>query len=78
MAQKTLIIGIGSTGLRILEEAQQYHYEFTGRNKPGNNVEFLYFETDISNKSKSTAGGRSVIHPVMCDFTNINVDVQQL
>jgi len=78
MAQKTLIIGIGSTGLRILEEAQQYHYEFTGRNKPGNNVEFLYLETDTSNESKSTAGGKSEIHPVMCDFTNINVDVKQL
>jgi len=78
MANKTLIIGIGSTGLRILEEAQQYHYEFSGRNKPGNNVEFLYIETDISNESKSTAGGKSEIHPVMCDFTNINVDVTQL
>ena len=59
MAKKTLIIGIGSTGLKILEEAQQYHYEFTARNKPGNNVEFLYIETDISNTSKSTAGGKS-------------------
>ena len=78
MAKKTLIIGIGSTGLKILEEAQQYHYEFTGKNKPGNNVEFLYIETDISNLSKSTAGGKSEIHPVMCDFTNINVDVTQL
>ena len=31
----TLIIGIGSTGLKMIEHAQQYHYEFTGRNRPG-------------------------------------------
>jgi len=27
----TLIIGIGTTGLSIIEEAQQLHYEFTGK-----------------------------------------------
>jgi len=78
MAKKTLIIGLGTTGLRVIEEAQQYHYEFTGRNKPGRNVEYLYIETDVSNGSKSTAGGKSEINPIMCDFTNINVDVRQL
>ena len=28
----SLIIGIGSTGLKMIEHAQQFHYEFTGRN----------------------------------------------
>ena len=30
----TLYIGIGSSGLRVLEEAQQFNYEFTGKNTP--------------------------------------------
>ena len=77
MAKTTLIIGIGSTGLNIIEEAQQYHYEFIGKNKPGKNVEYLYLETDISNKSKSTAGGKSMINPVFVDFTDIDVDIKQ-
>ena len=41
----TLIIGIGTTGLRIIEEAQQYHYEFTGKNKPGSKTKFTEIET---------------------------------
>lgn len=77
MAKTTLIIGIGSTGLNIIEEAQQYHYEFIGKNKPGKNVEYLYLETDISNKSRSTAGGKSKINPVFVDFTDIDVDIKQ-
>ena len=79
MAKKSLIIGIGSTGLSILEEAQQYHYEFTSQNKPGNNVEFIYLETDKSNKSRDTAGGKTEINPIFVDFGNdTNVDIAQL
>lgn len=79
MAKKSLIIGIGSTGLSILEEAQQYHYEFTSKNKPGNNVEFIYLETDKSNKSRDTAGGKTQINPIFVDFGNdTNVDINQL
>ena len=79
MAKKSLIIGIGSTGLSILEEAQQYHYEFTSSNKPGNNVEFIYLETDRSNKSRDTAGGKTQINPIFVDFGNdTNVDINQL
>ena len=74
----TLILGIGTTGLRIIEEAQQYHYEFTGRNKPGSNVEYLYIETDTSRLAKSTAGGETEIDAVMFDFEKIQVDIDQL
>lgn len=74
----TLIIGIGTTGLRIIEEAQQYHYEFTGRNKPGSNIEYLYIETDTSRLPKSTAGGETEIEAVMFDFEKIQVDIDQL
>ena len=78
MAQKTLIIGLGTTGLRIIEEAQQYHYEFTGRNKPGDNVEYLYIETDTSRLPKATAGGQSEINDVMFNFSKVSVDIEQL
>ena len=72
----TLIIGIGTTGLNIIEAAQQYHYEFTGRNKPGSNVEYLYIETDTSKVAKSTAGGETEIEGVKFDFDKIQVDDQ--
>ena len=74
----TLIIGIGTTGLNIIEAAQQYHYEFTGRNKPGSNVEYLYIETDTSKVPKSTAGGETEIEGVKFDFDKIQVDIDQL
>ena len=45
----TLFIGIGSSGLKVLEEAQQFNYEFTGKNK-SRDVHYLYLETDLSNK----------------------------
>ena len=75
---KTLVLGIGTTGLRIIEEAQQYHYEFTGRNKPGDNVAYLYIETDTSRVPKSTAGGESEIESVMFDFDKVQVDIDIL
>ena len=75
---KTLILGIGTTGLRIIEEAQQYHYEFTGRNKPGKNTSYIYIETDTSRLAKSTAGGNSEIEAVLFDFDQINVDIEIL
>tara|TARA_B110001452_G_scaffold1005_1_gene909 strand:+ start:15466 stop:17907 length:2442 start_codon:yes stop_codon:yes gene_type:complete len=60
----TLIIGIGSTGLKMIEHAQQYHYEFTGRNRPGGNVEYLFLETDINRKPAETASGSTDINDV--------------
>lgn len=74
---KSLIIGIGSSGLRIIEELQQYHYEYTGKNKPENS-EYLYIETDVNRNSKKTASGTSDIDPVYFDFKNIQVDINIL
>jgi hypothetical protein len=56
----TLFIGIGSSGLKVLEEAQQFNYEFTGKNKPSN-VHYLYLETDLSNKPRKTPLGTNDI-----------------
>jgi hypothetical protein len=74
----TLIIGIGTTGLSIIEEAQQLHYEFTGKNKPGKNVEYVYIETDESKKPRKTASGVSDIEQIDLNLKNAEVFVNQL
>lgn len=73
-----LIIGIGSSGLRIIEELQQYHYEYTGKNKPGASTEYLYIETDVNRTPRRTANGNSDITPVFFDFNDISVDINIL
>jgi hypothetical protein len=74
----TLIIGIGTTGLSIIEEIQQFHYEYTGKNMPGNNVACLYIETDASRLPKKTANGTSSIEQVVLSLGNNAVDIHQL
>ena len=53
-----LVIGVGSTGLSAMEQAQQFYYEFTKKNSPGkNNSAFLFLETDKNRKPKVTPNG---------------------
>ena len=74
----TLVIGIGTTGLKIIEEAQQYHYEFTGRNKPGGNTAYIYIETDLNKKPRKTASGETSIEQVGLSLGKIQVAHKQL
>ena len=74
----TLVIGIGTTGLRIIEEAQQYHFDFTGKNKPGSNVEYFFIETDVSMKPRKTQNGTSDIDSVEFPLGGMAVDITQL
>ena len=74
----TLVIGIGTTGLSIIEEAQQLHYEFTGKNKPGDNVEYIYIETNESQLPRKTALGKTDIEQVDLNLKNAEVFVNQL
>ena len=74
----TIIIGIGTTGLNIIEEAQQFHYEYTGKNKPGKNVEYIYIETDGERNPKKTALGTSDIKAVKVPLSNIIPTVTSL
>jgi len=74
----TLIIGIGTTGLNIIEEAQQWHYEFTGKNKPDKNVEYLFFETDLNAKPKTTPLGTSDIKEVYIDLKRHDATIHSL
>ncbi|MFQ5729777.1 MAG: tubulin-like doman-containing protein, partial [Waddliaceae bacterium] len=54
MEKPTLLIGLGTSGLKVVEEVQSFHYENTGRNKP-NYLEYLYVETEESSYPEVTA-----------------------
>lgn len=54
MAHPTIIIGIGSSGLKVLEEVQRFHYESFRQNKPPH-TEYLYLETNKDNRVGITA-----------------------
>ncbi len=73
-----IFIGIGSTGLNILEEIQQFHFESEGRNRPGKNVEYLYCETDVSNLPKKTASGDTDIVQVPLSLGNNEIVIRDL
>lgn len=48
MATPTIIIGIGSSGMYVLEHVQRFYYETYGKNKPAH-VEYLFIETNKEN-----------------------------
>lgn len=59
MATPTIIIGIGTSGLLTLENAQRFYYETYKVNKP-KNVEFIYIETNESNRPVGTPIGNDI------------------
>jgi hypothetical protein len=59
MATPTIIIGIGTSGLYTLENVQRFYYETYKVNKPGN-VEFIYLETNESNRPVGTPLGNDI------------------
>lgn len=73
-----LIIGIGTTGLRIIEEAQQYHYEYTKTNKPGKNVEWFAIDTDDRTLPKNTPSGETSITQVGFPLSELNIVMDNL
>jgi hypothetical protein len=54
MPKPILIIGIGTSGMHILEQVQHFCYENTGRNRPLN-VGYLFIETDENSLPGVTA-----------------------
>ncbi|MBA4303387.1 MAG: hypothetical protein C0424_04105, partial [Sphingobacteriaceae bacterium] len=64
--------------MNIIEEIQQFHYEFTGKNKPGSNVEYMYIETDAARKPRKTAKGETDIKPLIFSLGANAVDVENL
>jgi hypothetical protein len=59
MATPTIIIGIGTSGLKTLENVQRFYYETFEMNKPAN-VEYIYIETNESNYPAETPIGNSI------------------
>ena len=57
MATPTIIIGIGTSGLRTLENAHRFYYETIGKKvglKKPKNVEFIYIETNENNRPEGS------------------------
>ena len=53
MATPTILIGLGSTGLHVLQEVQKFYYDtYRTANKP-DNTEYLYIETNESENPKA-------------------------
>ena len=76
---KTLVIGIGTTGLRIIEQAQQVHYEFVNKNRPStNSVEYMYIETDTNCEPRKTASGKTDIDQVFFPLNSAHADIEIL
>ncbi len=73
----TLVIGIGTTGLKVLEAAQQFNYEFLGTNTPPK-VKYVFIDTEKASKSKATALGRSNIEKISIPLDGIQGAVANL
>ena len=59
MATPTIFIGLGTTGLRVLEELQRFYYGTFGQNKP-DHVEMIFTETDTAVERHPTPAGDSI------------------
>lgn len=60
MATPTIIIGIGTSGMKVIEHAQKFYYENYRVNKPAN-VEYIYLETNADNEPEGTPVGNDII-----------------
>ncbi len=71
-----IVIGLGSTGLHIVEHLQQFHYQFTDRNKSAK-VEYMFCETDLRVVANGTAGGNDILS-VPLPLTNMAAHIPAL
>lgn len=76
MARPTLIIGIGTSGLRVLEETQKFYFEHTGRNKPGN-VHYMYLETDEAAYPSATVAENDIVR-IFLDISDKETKINNL
>ena len=70
MKTPTIIIGIGTSGMRIIENVQRFCYENFGLNKP-KNVEYIYLETDEKSSPEGTPAGDNDIKRVYISLENM-------
>jgi hypothetical protein len=75
----TLVIGIGSSGLDILEKAQEFNYEFLGKNIPDNeDITYLSLDTQKDRGPKRTTFGQSSIKHEEIGLTDITSKYDEL
>ncbi|MEO0726975.1 MAG: tubulin-like doman-containing protein [Bacteroidota bacterium] len=74
--QPILLIGIGSSGMHILEQVQNFYYEKTNQNKP-DFVEFIYIETNRDNHPGITAK-KNEVRQVYISLANMKTMIQEL
>ena len=67
-----LVIGIGSTGLAVMERAQQFYYELTKQNTPGSHAAFMFLETDSNRQPELTPNGSTEIRSCYLCSDHIN------
>lgn len=67
-----LVIGIGSTGLAVMERAQQFYYELTKQNTPGSHAAFMFLETDSNRQAELTPNGTTEIKSCYLCSDHIN------
>lgn len=67
-----LVIGIGSTGLAVMERAQQFYYELTKQNTPGSHAAFMFLETDSNRQAELTPNGSTEIRSCYLCSDHIN------
>jgi len=72
----SIVIGLGSTGLQIVEHTQLFHYQLTGKNKT-QDIEYLFMESDLSAEAHGTANGND-IKKVPLDLTQMAAAIPAL
>jgi len=77
MATPTIIIGIGTSGLYTLENAQRFYYETHGKNKP-DNVEYIYIETNAHNLPVGTPAGKEDIKRVYVSLDDMAAMIEEI
>lgn len=70
-----IVIGVGTTGLDVLERAQQYYYEFTKAEGP-DNASFMFIDT-AKREPKTTPNGKTKIQKCHIGTDNIESILSQ-
>ena len=67
-----IVIGVGSTGLAVLERAEQFYYEFTRQNCPTDRIGLLFLETDRGRQASVTSNGTTNIQNCQIELNNVS------
>lgn len=71
-----IVIGVGSTGLAVLERAEQFYYEFTRQNCPTDRIGLLFLETDSGRQASVTSNGTTMIQNCQIELNNVSSNLK--